>query len=640
MSDAHEHGPEGSDEQPSFMARVRGGFRYLEEGITGLALILLILLPLVGVLFRKLDDWAGETVWTGSSGLMSVVQHLVLVISTMGAALAAREQRLLSLATTKQFFKGWLLRVSTIFSDGFAAFVTVVLCVGCGYFAWTSRELEQEVAYGIPVWVVQCFMPLGLALIAFRLIWHADTRWWGKLCALGLGIGLASLIHWGPFEAEQLVWPLMILLLLATALGAPIFTTLAGAALILFFGEGYEFFEFSASPAIDFYEMAVNPTLPTIPLFTLAGYFLAEGGASKRLVAVFESLVGHLRGGSAVLTALVCAFFTSFTGASGVTILALGPLLLPVLLRAGYHERFSLGLLTGAGSLGLLFPPCIPLILYAIIASSAGSMVSIEAMFLGGIVPGFILVLLTACWGIFMQKKGGDFDRPRFQLRTAWNAVWTAKWELLLPVVALVSLFGGFATTVEAAAITALYALFIETVIYRDLKFGRDFLHVLKECGLLVGAILLILGVALGFNNYLIDIQVPDRALEWVEKTFQSPLTFLLALNVFLLIVGMVMDIFSAIVVVVPLIVPMGIAFGIHPVHLGIVFLANLQLGYLTPPVGMNLFLASYRFKKPLTTIYRAVLPMFFVLLTGVLLITLLPILTTWLPGLFEGSGD
>jgi tripartite ATP-independent transporter DctM subunit len=397
---------------------------------------------------------------------------------------------------------------------------------------------------------------------------------------------------------------------------------LGGAALILFWGAGQPV----ASISLDHYRLVTNPTLPTIPLFTMAGYFLAEGGASKRLIRVFQALVGQFRGGPAIVTALVCAFFTSFTGASGVTILALGGLLMPILLAARYSEKTALGLLTGAGSLGLLFPPCLPLILYAIIAR-----ITIEQMFLGGIVPGVLLVAMTAWWGVRQGSKEAAATKA-FDAREAARALWDAKWELLLPVVALASLFGGFATPVEAAALTALYAFVVETFIYRDLKILRDVPRVMSECGLLVGGVLLILGVALGFTNYLVDAQVPMRALEWVTASIHSRWLFLLLLNVLLLIVGCLMDIFSAIVVVVPLIVPMGEAFGIDPVHLGIIFLANLELGYLTPPVGLNLFLASYRFGKPLSEVYRAAVPMLLVLLTGVLLITYLPPLTTTLP--------
>ena len=579
-----------------------------------LVLSAMVLLPLVESLLRA-------TLGVGISGSDSIVQHLTLAVGMVGGAIGARENRLLALATGDLLPEGRLRNLGTIFSHGFAAAVTALLTVAGVQFVISERAAANEFVYGIPLWTIQSLLPLGFAAVTLGLSWHASKRWTGR--ALGFGLSVA-IIACGALPPEHLVTPALLLLLFATACGAPVFTTLGGAAVILFWGAGQPI----ASIPLDHYRLVTNPTLPTIPLFTLAGYFLAEGGASKRLIHVFHTLFGRLRGGPAIVTALVCAFFTSFTGASGVTILALGGLLMPILLSARYSERTALGLLTGAGSLGLLFPPCLPLILYAIVAR-----VEMQTMFLAGIIPGLLLVLLTAWWGIQQGPKVEATGAP-FDFRAAGRAVWGAKWELLLPVVALASMFGGFATMVEAAALTALYAFVIEAFVYRDLKL-REVPRVTSECGLLVGGVLLILGVALGFTNYLIDAQIPMRLLDWVTASIHSPWIFLLLLNLFLLVVGCLMDIFSAIVVVVPLIVPLGEAFHIDPIHLGIVFLANLELGYLTPPVGMNLFLASYRFKKALPEVYRAALPMMIVLLVGVLLITYIPALTTFLPSLF-----
>ena len=431
-----------------------------------------------------------------------------------------------------------------------------------------------------------------------------------------------------------LVVPGLVALVAAVVLGAPIFVMLGGAALILFWGEDVPI----ASISLTHYSMVTNPTLPTVPLFTLAGYFLAEGGASKRLVRVFQALLGQFRGGPAIVTVLACAFFTSFTGASGVTILALGGLLMPVLMGAGYSERSTVGLLTGSGGLGLLFPPSLPLILFAIVASSnvQGSGITIEKMFLGGLGPGVLLVIMAIWLGLRLGPKDIG-ERAPFDRTEAWRAIWEAKWELMLPVVALVALFGGFATPVEAAAVTALYAFVIETLVYRDFKGPKQVARTMSECGLLVGGVLLILGVALGFTNYLIDAQIPDRAVDWVKGSVESKYTFLLALNIFLLIVGCVMDMFSAIVVVVPIIVPLGLAFGVDPIHLGIIFLANMELGLLTPTAGINIFLSSYRFNKPVLQVSRAVVPMQIVLVIGLLLITYIPPLTTFLPRWLAG---
>jgi tripartite ATP-independent transporter DctM subunit len=472
-------------------------------------------------------------------------------------------------------------------------------------------------------------MPLGFGVIALRLAWHAADGWRGRLVAFLLAGGMVWVGFHPPLAPDKLVIPGLVGLLAAVILGAPIFVMLGGAALILFWGEDLPI----ASISLTHYSMVTNPTLPTVPLFTLAGYFLAEGGASKRLIGVFQALLGQFKGGPAIVTVLACAFFTSFTGASGVTILALGGLLLPVLLGAGYSERATLGLLTGSGGLGLLFPPSLPLILYAIVASSntKGAGVTIEKMFLGGLGPGVLLVSMAIWLGLRLGPKDrvakGGFDRV-----AAGRAIWLAKWELLLPVIALVALFGGFATPVEAAALTAFYAFVVETFVYRDFKSWREIPRVMAECGLLVGGVLLILGVALGFTNYLIDAQIPGRAVEWVTAAVKSKYAFLLALNLCLLVVGCVMDMFSAIVVVVPIIVPLGLAYGIDPIHLGIIFLTNLELGLLTPTAGINIFLSSYRFGKPVLQISRAVLPMQLVIIIGLLLITYIPPLTTFLP--------
>ena len=425
--------------------------------------------------------------------------------------------------------------------------------------------------------------------------------------------------------------PALVGLGVATLLGAPVFTALGGAALILFWGNNLPV----QSVALKHYSLTTNDMLPSIPIFTLAGYFLAEGGASRRLVRVFQALVGQFRGGPAIVTALVCAFFTSFTGASGVTILALGGVLMPVLLAARYSERAALGLLTGAGSLGMLFPPCLPLVLYAIVANhSAQANLTIKQMFLGGIGPRILLVFLTAWWGVRQGPKSPS-ERTQFNLSEAWSALWDAKWEMLIPVVAIVSLFT-VPTTVEAAAVTATYALVVATLIQRDLHPIKDLPRVMTECGLLIGGVLLILGVALGFTHFLVDAQVPDRMVEWSTNTIHSKWLFLLGLNLVLLFVGGLVEIYAAIVVVVPLLVPIGVAFGLNPVHLGIIFLANMELGFLAPPIGLNLLLASYRLNKPMIEVTRAVIPMLLVLLLGVLLITYFPPLTTFLPGLFK----
>ncbi len=599
---------------PGPLARASALLRAGEDGVVALCLLIMMVLPLLEIALRA-------TLKVGIVGSSALVQHLVLVAGMLGGALAAREDRLLALATGELVPEGrWKHAVRTIAYAAGAA-VAAGLVVGSWQFVASERAAGKTLAYGVPYWVVELALPAGFALVGLRLLFHAGRSWKGRAAATALAAAVVATAFHPAASPGFLQWPALGLLLLAAALGAPVFAVLGGAALILFWGADVP----AAAVAVEHYRLTTNPTLPAVPLFTLAGYFLAEGGASTRLVRVFQALFGSLRGGPAVVTALVCAFFTSFTGASGVTILALGGLLMPVLLGAKYPEKRALGLITGAGALGLLFPPCFPLILYAIVAK-----VEVRRIFLGGILPGLVMVALTIWWGVRQAapaEHGARFDR-----REAWRACRAAFWELLLPVVAVGALLGGFATPVEASALTALYAFVVETFLYRDLKPGRATLKVAAEAGLLVGGVLLILGVALGFTNYLVDAEVPAKMVEWVTGAVSSPFLFLLLLNLFLLAVGCLMDIFSATVVVVPILVPIGAAYGIDPIHLGIVFLANLELGYLTPPVGMNLFLASYRFRKPLPEVYRAVWPVLLWRLPGVVLITYLPWLSTFLP--------
>jgi tripartite ATP-independent transporter DctM subunit len=584
----------------------------LENGLISLVLGALVTLPLLEALLRK-------TLHTGISNSASIVQHLTLITGMLGAAIAAREDRLLSLSRLGDLLQGRWKQAGVIFSASTALAVNVLLVAAGIEFVLAERPAGQILAYGIPVWVIQAVIPAGFGMIALRLTGHAAESWRGRIVVVA-GAGVWILLwQWSPLSA-------MMLLGVATLSGVPAYVTLAGVALALFKQAG----EPIASIPISHYSLVTNAILPTIPMFTMAGYVLAEGGAPKRLVRVFQTVFGRLRGGAAIMTAVACAFFTSFTGGSGVTIVALGGLLMPVLLSRHYKERDALGLITGAGSLGLLLPPCLPLILYAIVAR-----VPMESMFLGGIVPAVVMLLAVAIWGIAVQGRSELDGAPAFDGREALDALWQAKWELLMPVVALGSLFGGFATPVEASALTALYALVIETLVYRDLNLTTDIPRVLAESGLLIGGVLLIQSVALGFTNYLVDAEFMTRATDWATGAIHSRWVFLLALNLFLLIVGCLMEIYAAIVIQAPLLVTIGHAFGVDPVHLGIIFLANLELGYLTPPVGLNLLLSSYRFKKSVPEVLRAVTPLTLVMAVGVLLITYVPAFTTSLPRLF-----
>lgn len=410
-----------------------------------------------------------------------------------------------------------------------------------------------------------------------------------------------------------------ILLFIAALLGAPLFVVLAAFALMMFVQSGTDIVVLAEEQ----YKLATNPHLITIPLFTFAGFLMAHSKAGDRLVRASRAILGWLPGGLAIVVIATCAFFTTFTGASGVTIVALGGLLLPMMVRENYPEKFGLGLITGSGSIGLLFPPSLPIILYGIVA-----MVSIDDLFLAGIFPGMLMMGVLALYSMFVARKH-EVERTRFEFKEALLAIREAGWELLVPAVVLVSIYGGFVTIGEASAIAALYVLIVEVFIKKDIilrpdsKDDRpDLPMIIRESMVMVGAILLILGVALGLTNYLVQEEVPMKILALIQEHVQSKFTFLLLLTVFLLIVGCLMDIFSAIVVVVPLITPIAASYGIHPVHLGIIFLANLEIGYITPPVGMNLFISSLAFDKPVVELYKLALPFLGLLLIALLIIT------------------
>jgi tripartite ATP-independent transporter DctM subunit len=562
----------------------------------------------------------------GIPGSLPFVQHLTLWVTFLGAALATREDKLLTLATGEFLPEGRWRDGAKIGANTIAAAITALLARAALDLVVVEQQAGTEVAVGLPVWVAQLAMPIGFTLIALRLVWHSADRWVTRIPAIvGLLVGLV--LGQFPLWLEGTpALPIVGLVLVATLLGGPIFAALGGLAVLLFLAESVP----AAAVPAETYRLVVSPTLPAIPLFTLAGFMLAQGGASERLLKIFRALFGWVPGGTAIVATLSCAFFTVLTGGSGVTILALGGLLFQALRSDGYRERFSIGLLTASGSLGLLFPPALPLMLYGIVAQ-----IAIPDLFLGGLVPGLLLLVLVAAWGVRegIETKAG---RQPFNLRAAGHAIWEGKWELALPLVVLVSIFSGFATLVEAAALTVLYTFIVESVVHRDISLRQDLPKVLVECLVLIGGVLIILAVAMGFTNYLVDAQVPSRIVDSVQTYIHSPLTFLLCLNLLLLVVGCLMDIFSAIVVVVPLIVPLGAAFGIDPIHLGIIFVANLELGYLTPPVGLNLFLAAYRFERPVLQIWRAAIPMLIILAIGVLLITYVPSLTL---GIFDLVG-
>ena len=415
------------------------------------------------------------------------------------------------------------------------------------------------------------------------------------------------------------VGPVLVLLAL---LGAPLFAVIAASAMTGYIREDIDL----QALAIEFYGIAEMPILLAIPLFTFAGYLLSESGAPRRLVRLTRALLGWMPAGLAIVSLAACAFFTAFTGASGVTIIALGALLFPALQQAGYPEKFNLGLVTSAGSLGLLFAPSLPLILYGIVAE-----VPIEDLFLAGLLPGFLMLVLLSGYSVW-KNRALRVPLSDFSWQEVRSAAREAVWEIPLPVVVLGGIYSGYFAISEAAAVTALYVLIIDVLILREIPL-RKLPEVMRESMVLVGGILVILGMSLASTNYMIDAGVPQKLLEHVSQLVTSQATFLWLLLGFLLVLGAILDIFSAIVLVVPLILPVALQYGVHPVHLGIVFLATMQLGYITPPVGLNLFIASYRFDRPIVELYLSTLPFFFFLLISVAVIAFWPSLSLVLLG-------
>ncbi len=415
----------------------------------------------------------------------------------------------------------------------------------------------------------------------------------------------------------------MLFLFIATMalLGAPIFVVILALSML-----GFYLAEVPLEViTIEIYRISDTPLLLALPLFTLAGYILAESKTSTRLVNMTQALLGWMPGGLSIIAFITCALFTAFTGASGVTIVAIGALLYPALKQVGYGDRFSLGLVTTSGSLGLLLAPSLPLILYGIIAQQmgVGEPFTIQQLFIAGILPALLMIVLLSAWSLWVNRNQ-PIEMQAFSGQELKRALWEAKWELPLPLLVIGGIYGGVFAVSETAAVIALYVLIIEVFVYREISLGK-LPEIFAKSMSMVGGIILILGVSLAFTNVLVDAQIPSRAFELIQEHIESRWTFLVLLNIFLLLLGAILDIFSAIVIMIPIILPVAAAYGIHPVHLGIIFLANMQIGYFTPPVGMNLFIASYRFAKPVTELYMAALPFMFVLILALILITYVP---------------
>lgn len=601
-----------------------GALRWLGQFdalIAGGALGLMLLIPLLEIALRPLFG-------RGIENAPVLVQHLGLVLAMFGALVAERGQHLSSLGAGFAAAGNPAVRTT---ARCFAGASAAVLCGMLTQASWTfvvsEMAMPRDIAYGIPGWVLELAMPVGFGLLACKLAWRLTDNLVARVI-LALLLPASGFLFAGHFDGSSLpFWPFALWLGIVLLSGAPIFAVLGGLALALFWSEGQPL----ASVPLSHYQITVNPSLPALPLFTLAGLLFARTGAAARLGALFTALFGNGIGGTAVAAAVLCSFFTAFTGGSGVTILALGGLLLPLLTRAGFPEQRGIGLVTSASALGVLLAPSVPLIMFAIIAR-----VPINTMFLAGVLPAVVMV-------VFLLLVGGYLRRGQSRLGVALSlhemhplrpALWAAKWELLAPVVAIGSLVSGIATPTESAALTAAYALLTQALLHRELHWAH-IRQALADCAEVIGGIMVILGMALGLTNFLVDAGIPDAAIDWVQSVLPNKFAFLIALNLFLLLAGALMEIYAAIVVLVPLLLPVAISYGIDPVHFGVIFLANLEMGFLCPPAGMNLYFASAMFGKSIRYVAVSVLPAVLALFLGALTISALPFLATWLPGVF-----
>ena len=552
-----------------------------------------------------------------------IVQHMTLWIGFIGAVIAARSNKLLSVVREPVFKSMKKVSLSQFFVHIFSLSVVFVLSVSYLKMIQIGFQYPDYVAPFIPSWFAQSIIPVGLILIWYQMILTSSSDFKYRLFVSIFSIVPTLILYYWqfPFANPLLLWSQIIFSIILVAFGLPIFILLASLAIFFFLSEPTEWatnYDLISTISDSAYRIVVSPTLAAIPIFTLAGYILAESNISDRLIKFFKSSLGWLPGSTVLIVVILCAFFTALTGGSGVTILALGAILYPILVHDGYSKRFSLGIITTAGSLGLLFPPSLPAIIYSVTAG-----INPLELFRQALIPAIFLMSIMFFYGLYMLPRNKKIEK--FNFKNAYNSAKIAKWEIAIPVLIILSLFSGFATLVESAALLVLYVLTVELYIFKDVSF-KDLPKIIIDCSTLVGGVLIILGFAMGFTGYLVDAQIPLKILNFVQNTISSKIIFLLALNILLLIIGCLMDVFSAIIVVVPLIAPLAAYFGIDPFHLAIIFIANLELGYITPPVGMNLYLSSYRFNKDMPTIYSATLPFFFIRLIGVLIITYIPL--------------
>lgn len=609
-------------------ARLRSIGR-LDEVLSSVALLLMTLIPLIEIAARPLFG-------KGIENAAVLVQHLGLVLAMFGAVAAERHGHLSTLGGGLADLGGPRLEAALhSFARASAAVICGVLALASWRFVASEVEVAQDIAYGLPVWWIQAVMPTGFALLGAKLGSRCFTSDWLRL-ACGLLLPATGFLLAAQFDGSAVpLLPGVLWLVLILLAGAPIFTVLGGLALLLFWHDGSPL----ASVPLSHYQITVNPSLPALPLFTLAGLIFARTGAAQRLGQVFTALFGGGVTGTVVAAAVLCSFFTAFTGGSGVTILALGGLLLPLLRGAGFPEKRGISLVTSASALGVLIAPSVPLIMFAIIAR-----VPINTMFLAGLVPAAVMVAFLLIFGGYLKRSSPDVPAAavraaplRPNARRALAAAWAAKWEILAPVIAIGSLASGLATPTESAALTAAYAILTQALAHRELT-PRLLGRCLDEGAQVIGGVMLILGMALGLTNFLVDAGIPDAAIEWVQGLIPNKFAFLLALNVFLFMAGALMEIFAAIVVLVPLLLPVAASYGIDPVHFGIIFLANMELGFICPPAGMNIYFASAMFGKPVRFVAASVLPALLAIFLGTLAISWLPVLATGLPALLSGA--
>lgn len=597
----------------------------LDTWIAAIALLLMVAIPVVEISLRPFQG-------SGIENASVLVQHLGLVLAMFGAVAAERGGHLTTLGGGLDFIEANRLQywIQTL-TRGFASILSGML----GWCAWefVSSEIPaaKVLAYGVPLWWVQMAMPIGFMWLSLRLGARCSKSGFSRLICSSALPAAGAWAAWAMNGKTMPLWPATLMLIPMLWAGAPIFAFLGGLALALFASESLPL----ASVALSHYQITVNPSLPALPLFTLAGLVLARTAAAQRMGTLFQSLFGVGVRGSVVAAAVMCSVFTAFTGGSGVTILALGGLLLPLLRNSGYGERKSIGLVTSASALGVLLAPSVPLIMVAIIAR-----VPIKDMLLAGLIPALVMVVCLLLIGGFLSGNEGAIEPettkvPRQKPPTPGAALWDAKWEVMVPLVAVGSLLGGLATPTESAALTAAFVLLSQGLILRELSW-QSFKDCLVDCAQTIGAVLLILGMALALTNYLVDSGLPDQAVDWVQSALPNRYIFLLVLCGFLFVAAALVEIYAAIVVLVPLLLPLARSYGIDPIHFGIIFLAAMEVGFLCPPAGINIYFASAMFGKSVRYVGLSVLPAMLAILVGTLIIAAMPVIATGLPYLLR----